>query len=49
MNYPRPGNDRFDFPRKASFEKTEISCTFQIDDYSSDVARIDNQLNLFDF
>ncbi len=31
------------------FEKTEISCAFQTDDYISETAPIANQLNLFDF
>lgn len=31
------------------FEKTEISCAFQLDDYISETAPTANQLNLFDF
>ena len=31
------------------FEKTEISCAFQTDDYISEIAPTANQLNLFDF
>jgi hypothetical protein len=31
------------------FEKTEISCAFQTDDYISKTEPSDNQLNLFDF
>ncbi|WP_395006121.1 IS4 family transposase [Undibacterium sp.] len=31
------------------FEKTEISCVFQTDDYISEMAPTANQLNLFDF